>query len=696
MSATTYKVRDGVAVIQMNNPPVNGLSHALRLAIVQDLDRALEDTAVIAIVLTGTERAFSAGADIKELGTAKATEAPVLRAVIEALEEAEKPVVAAIQGVCLGGGLELAMGAHYRIAQAGARLALPEVKLGILPGAGGTQRLPRAIGLKKALHMITTGDTVTANTHQDTDLLDQVVEDNLLAQAIQFAQELGQSAAPLKRLADNVVDDAGDSQSILAATRTELAKSQRGWPAPIACVEAVEASLNEPFDIGLRRERELFIQLVHSPESQAMRHIFNAERAALKVPGIADNTPLRQIKKVAIIGAGTMGSGISMNFIAAGIPVYLVDNSQDALDRGLATIQKNLEISVKRYRLSEEEAKQQLQLLQTCLSYDELSDVDLFIEAVFEDMAVKAKVFKDIERVAKASAILASNTSTLDINEMAKITQRPHDVVGLHFFSPAHIMKLLEVIRGDKTADDVLATVLKLAGTIGKQAVVSGVCDGFIGNRMLYAFRAAADGLMLAGASPYQIDRALEDFGFAMGPYRVADLAGLDIGYAIRKRRAEETPNIPYDPVIADLLFEAGRLGQKNGKGWYLYEENQRQPTPDPVVEEMVQNYRKDKGITARAISNREIIKQCVYLLVNEGAKILEEGIALRASDIDLVYMYGYGFPKQRGGPMNYAEQIGLFNVLRDLKRFAKKAVVPSDYWTVSPRLVEAAEIGRF
>lgn len=696
MAAVSYDVKDGIALIAFQNPPVNGLGFALRLGIVQALDKANEDSAVEGIVLTGSERAFSGGADVTEFGTPKASQQPVLRAVIDALEESDKLVVAAIQGVCLGGGLELAMGANYRIAKADAKLGLPEVKLGLLPGAGGTQRLPRALGLEKALEMITSGSIVKASTLEGSGLLDRVVEEDLVDAAIAFAKELVETNAPRKRLRDLEVRSDGDPQVILQATREKLQASRGGkhFPAPVTNVEAVAGSVELSFDEGLKKERQLFVGLMNSPESQALRHVFAAERAALKIPDVPADTPLRDIKKVAVIGAGTMGGGISMNFLNVGLPVVILEMKQEALDRGVATIRRNYENTMKKGRLTAEQVEERMSLLSTTLSYDDLADADLIIEAVFEEMSVKQAVFTELDRVAKAGAILASNTSTLDVNQIADFTKRPEDVIGLHFFSPANVMKLLEIVRGKKTANDVLATSIQLARKIGKQPVISGVCDGFIGNRMLYLYRAAADNLVLAGASPSQVDKALENFGFAMGPYRVGDLAGLDIGWAIRKRRAAENPDVPYEPVIADKLCEAGRFGQKTGMGWYKYEAGNRNPIVDPVVEKIIEEFRVDKGVKPRQFSDKDIIEQCVYALVNEGAKILEEGIALRASDIDLVYLNGYGFPAHRGGPMNYAQQVGLFNVVRSMKRFAKASPDAAEFWKVAPLLEQHAESG--
>ena len=694
MAAVNYEIKEGVALVTFQNPPVNGMSHALRLGIVQAVDKAEADPSVQSMVLTGSQSAFSGGADVTEFGTPKVLQQPILRAVIEALEQCEKPVVAAIQGVCLGGGLELAMGAHYRIAKADAQIGLPEVKLGLLPGAGGTQRLPRALGLEKALEMITSGTIVRAKTLADSNLLDRVVEDDLIAAAIAFAQELAVNKAPLKRLRDLQVTSQTDAQTLLQTVREKLQASSKNFPAPVKCLETVQASIDMPFEQGLAFERQLFLGLMSSPESQALRHIFAAERAALKIPDIPADTPLREIKQVAVIGAGTMGGGIAMNFLNIGLPVVMLEMKQEALDRGVATIRRNYENTMKKGRLTAEQVEQRMGLLSTTLSYDDLAQADLIIEAVFEEMGVKKAVFTELDRVAKPGAILASNTSTLDVDQIADFTKRPEDVIGLHFFSPANVMQLLEIVRGAKTAKDVLATSIQIGRKIGKKPVVSGVCDGFIGNRMLYPYRVAADQLVLAGASPSQVDKALENFGMAMGPYRVGDLAGLDIGWAIRKRKAAENPSVPYEPVIADKLCEAGRYGQKTGMGWYKYEAGNRQPIVDPVVEQIIDDFRKAKGIEPRQFSEAEIVQRCLYALVNEGAKILEEGIALRASDIDVVYLYGYGFPAYRGGPMNYAQQVGLFNVVRSMQRYARESADAAAFWQVAPLLAKHAESG--
>ncbi|PLC48396.1 3-hydroxyacyl-CoA dehydrogenase [Pollutimonas subterranea] len=692
MSLVLYDVVDGIARITLQNPPVNGLGFAVRKGIVEALDQAQGDAAVAAIVLTGNERAFSGGADITEFGTPKSGWQPTLRTVIEVLEQVSKPVVAAIDGVCLGGGLELALGAHFRVAAAQAKVGLPEVNLGLLPGGGGTQRLPRVLGLETALDMIVTGSIVKASTLADTPLFDRVVETSVVEAATEFAKELVRQSTPLKRIRDlNVTQP--DAQAFLQVARKNIAAASKHQPAPRLCLEAVAGSASLPFDQGLANERKLFLQLMNSPESLALRHVFAAERAATKIPDVPADTPLRDIHKVGVIGAGTMGGGISMNFLNAGIPVMLLEAEQAALDRGVGTIRRNYENSMKRGRLTQEQLDERMALLSTTLRYEDLVDVDLVIEAVFEELGVKEKVFKALDAVVKPGAILASNTSTLNVDAIAALTKRPEDVIGLHFFSPANVMKLLEIVRGAKTAKDVLATSIALAKKINKKPVVSGVCDGFIGNRMLNSYRAASEELLLGGASPESIDKALEAFGFAMGPYRMGDLAGLDIGWAIRKRRQTENPDADFS-AVADRLCETGRYGQKAGAGWYRYETGNRTPIVDPAVDKIIEDYRAEKGITTRTYTDREIVERCVYALVNEGAKILEEGIALRASDIDVVYLSGYGFPLHRGGPMHYAQQIGLFNVVRSMRGFAAQSDKAAEFWQPA-RLLQCAEPGQ-
>ncbi len=692
MSSTRYDVRGRTAVITLDSPPVNGLGAALRTDIVAALDRALADSDAQAIVITGNDKAFSGGADVKEFGTPNAAREPRLAVVIAALESSAKPVVAAISGVCMGGGLELAMGAHYRVARADAQIALPEVKLGLLPGAGGTQRLPRAVGLETALNMITSGATVPAAKLKGTALLDDVVEGDPVPAAIALAERIVADKLPLKRLRDIKLKDP-QGEPLLQFARNTVGAVAGPYPAPLRCVEAVGWSLTKPFDEGIKLEREAFVSLMATPEARALRHVFTAERAARKIPGLPEDTPLRPIRKVGVIGAGTMGGGITMNFLNAGIPVVLLEMKQEALDKGLATIRKNYENSAKKGKLTNEQVEQRMALVTPSLAYAPFADVDLVVEAVFENMDVKEQVFRQLDEVCKPGAILASNTSYLNIDRIATFTKRPADVLGLHFFSPANVMRLLEIVRGAKTAPDVLATCVDLAKKIKKVAVVAGVCDGFIGNRMVARYGAAAQGLINAGALPQQIDGALQKFGLAMGPFRMGDLAGLDIGWATRKRKAAEA-GVAMKPVVADKLCEAGRFGQKTGAGWYRYEAGKRDPIPDPVTEQMIVEYRAANGITPRPISDEEIVERCMYALVNEGARILEEGIAARASDIDLVYLNGYGFPAHRGGPMLYADIVGLPNVVRALRRFAAEpGADPS--WQPAPLLLKLAEAGK-
>ena len=690
-TSTSYAVHGPVAVVTLNNPPVNGLGHALRSGIVAALDQALADPQVQAIVLTGSARAFSGGADVREFGTPKAGQEPTLPSVIRALDGSTKPVVAAIAGVCLGGGLELALGCHYRVALPDASLGLPEVKLGLLPGAGGTQRLPRLIGLEPALNMIVSGQPVPANAFAGTPLVHALIEGDLVEGAVAFAAQVAARGEPLPRARDLKVKQP-NADAFLQFARNTVAAASKPFPAPLQCVEAVAASL-KPFDEGLQTERTLFQALMQTPESRALRHVFQAERAAAKVPGLPEGTVLRPIARVGVIGAGTMGGGITMNFLNAGIPVVLLEMKQEALDRGLATIRKNYENSMKKGKLKPEQVEQRMGLITPTLEYAALKDADLIVEAVFEEMGVKEAVFRQLDAVAKPGAILASNTSYLDIDRIATFTRRPQDVIGLHFFSPANVMRLLEIVRGAQTAPDVLATSLQLAKQIKKVAVVSGVCDGFIGNRMLARYGAAAQGLINAGALPQQIDGALQKFGLAMGPFRMGDLAGLDIGWATRKRKAVEA-GVEMKPIVADKLCEAGRFGQKTGAGWYRYEAGNRTPLPDSVTEQLIADYRAAHGITPRKISDEEIVERCIFALVNEGARILEEGIAARASDIDLVYLNGYGFPLHRGGPMLYADTVGLPQVVRSLRRFAAEPGADGS-WQPAPLLVRLAEEGR-
>ena len=688
----TYEVQGEIAIISMNKPPINGLGAALREGIGAGLTKAFNDANIKGVVLIGTPRAFSGGADITEFGTPKATHEPTLRTVVETMEAGNKPVTAAISGFCLGGGLELALGCHFRVALPDATLGLPEVKLGILPGGGGTQRLPRLLGFEKAVDMIVAGVHLPASKFKDTLLIDQIVEGDLLQAAVAFARKVITQNEPLKRVRDRTVPDIPTDEALAEKRKAVIAAAKR-FPAPVSCFDAVCASFKSAsFDDGLAEERRLITELFKSPESHALRYTFAAERAAAKIPGLPEDTPLRSIKKVGVIGAGTMGGGITMNFISAGLPVVLRETKQEALDKGLATIRKNYETSMKKGKLTQAQLDACMALIQPTLNYQDFSDVDLVIEAVFENMDVKEQVFKTLDSVVKQGAILASNTSALNIDQIALFTKRPQDVIGLHFFSPANVMRLLEVVRGDKTAPDVLATCVNMARKIKKIAVVSGVCDGFIGNRMLAQYRAAANELMVQGALPQQIDGAIQAFGFAMGPFRVADLAGLDISWAGRKRRAAASPT-PVAPIVDDWICEAGRFGQKTGAGWYRYEAGKRDAIPDPIVEAMIDKYRAENGIKPRKIEDSEIIERCMFALVNEAARILEERIAARASDVDIVYLNGYGFPAHVGGPMHYANTVGLPKVLQRLKDFAAEPGA-NPKWQPAPLIVRLVERG--
>ena len=692
-----YTVQGDIATITLNNPPVNGLGHSTRLGITDALAKANADGAVKAIVLTGAGKAFSGGADIKEFGSPKAMQEPNLLSVILAIENSPKPVVAAIHSVCMGGGLELALGCHYRVAAPGCSVALPEVKLGLLPGAGGTQRLPRALGVEPALNMIVSGEAIKSEMlamYPGQKLFDKIAAsaETLAAEAVAFARSVA-DVRPLP-LVSNLPCKHPQGAAYFQFARNMVKGMSKNFPAPAKCVDAVEAATTKKFADGMAVEREIFINLMWTPESKALRHIFMAERAASKIPDVPADTPLREIKAIAVIGAGTMGGGISMNFLNAGIPVTMLEMKQDALDRGVATIRKNYEAQVKKGKLKQDKYEQRMSLLTTTLSYDALKDADMVIEAVFEEIGVKEAVFKELDRVMKPGAILASNTSTLDVDKIASFTKRPQDVVGLHFFSPANIMRLLEVVRGAKTAKDVMATVMVIAKKIKKTAVVSGVCDGFIGNRMIEQYGRQGGFLLDEGCTPAQVDKAIEKFGFAMGPFRMGDLAGNDIGWAIRKRRYQEKPDMKYSKT-ADLLCEKGRYGQKTGAGWYDYVPGKRDAIPNAEVVKMIEEHRKALGITPRKVSDEEIVQRLVYSLVNEAAHILEDGIASKASDIDMVYLMGYGFPIYRGGPMNYADQVGLFNVVQAMKRFAQNPLDDATFWQPAPLLAKLAAEGK-
>jgi 3-hydroxyacyl-CoA dehydrogenase len=686
-----YRVDRTVAVISFANPPVNGLSHAVRAGIFAALERAHADASVRAIVLTGAGGLFSGGADIREFGTPVGTADPTLRQLIDLVETSAKPVIAAIAGTCLGGGLELALAAHYRVASADAKLGLPEVKLGLLPGAGGTQRLPRLVGVERAIDMIVSGEPVPATDLANTALLDHVANGDPLAGAVELAASAEVATRPPPKTRDIPLNEP-NLAALCEAARARLEMQPPFLPAPMRAVNAIE-SAGKPFDEGLAVERRAFLELMETPESKGLRHAFFAERSAGKVDDITPSTPIRPIDQAAVIGAGTMGTGIAVALLNAGIPLWLLEADQAALDRGLARIAGSYDGQVQKGKLTVSERDCRLALLRPTLSYDAIGQADVVIEAVFESLEVKRQVFIALDRVMKPGALLATNTSTLDVDTIAGFTRRPSDVLGLHFFSPANVMRLLEVVRGRATAPEVLATALRLGKALRKVAVVSGVCDGFIGNRMLEAYTRQAWYLVEEGATPGQIDRAMESFGLAMGPFRVGDLVGHDVSLAIRQRRRVERPGYLCS-TLPDKLCRLGRLGQKTGGGWYDYPEGPRRPAPSAVVEELITSHRTEIGVTPRQIDDSEVVDRLVYALVNEGARILDEGIAARASDIDVVYLTGYGFPPARGGPMFYADQVGLDEVLRRVREFARNPHGDPAFWTPAPLLERLVESG--
>jgi 3-hydroxyacyl-CoA dehydrogenase len=687
-AATQYVVRDGIAVITLDNPPVNGLSNAVRTGILHHLKSAEADPAVKAVVITGSSKAFCGGADIREFNAPRLK--PDLPEVNEQQDGMKKPLVAAIGGFALGGGLELALACHYRVAAPKAQLGLPEVKLGILPGSGGTQRLPRVIPMAEAVKMMTTGNPISSEKAKELGLVDEVVQGDLLDSAIQFARsKLGST---LTRIRDASAKLEEDPASFFARVREQVAKESKGYPAPLLIVECAEAAATRPFDEGRRLERANFDKLVTGPESRALRHMFFAERQTSKIPDVPDDTPVREVAAAAVVGAGTMGGGIAMSFANAGIPVTIVDATQEALDRGLGNIRKNYSATVAKGRLAQADMDKRMGLIRGSSSLGDVASADIVIEAVFERMDVKQELFRKLDATVKKGAILATNTSTLDVDQIAAATKRAGDVVGTHFFSPANVMRLLEVVRGRETAKDVLATTMKLGKRLKKLPVVSGVCDGFIGNRMLEKYTQQAYFLLDEGASPEQVDGALQRWGMAMGPFTMYDMAGNDIGWEIRKRRYRERPDFVYSRV-ADRVCELGRFGQKTGKGFYRYEPGSRKPLPDPEVQDIIEKYRAEIGVKPRQISDEEIVQRCAYALANEGARILEEGIALRASDIDMVYLTGYGFPPYRGGPMFYADSVGLPKVLDAMRGFQKG--YQGAQWKPAPLLVRLAEAGK-
>ena len=686
-----FEKRGEVGIIWVNNPPVNAISVGVRVAIIDGLDKLVQDAEIKAGILACEGRTFMAGADITEFGAPPLS--PRLHEAIDLIEGCAKPIVAAIHGTALGGGLEIALACHYRVAIASAKVGLPEVKLGILPGAGGTQRLPRLIGIEAALNVIVSGDPVPAPQAAKAGVIDEIVEGDLLEGALAFARKLIAQKAPARKIRDRQIDAAKLPPGFFDAARKRLAQEKKNLFAPQRIVDALEAAATLPFDQGLKREEELFLECQGGRQAKALQYVFFAERKAGSVPALDKHVARRDVRSVAVIGAGTMGGGITMNFLNVGIPVVLLEMSREALDRGIGVIRRNYENTASKGRLTMEQVEQRMGLLKPTLSYDELKSADLIIEAVFETMAVKKEVFGKLDKVAKKGAILASNTSYLSIDEIAAATTRPADVLGTHFFSPANVMRLLEIVRGEKTAPDVLATVVDLAKRISKVGVVCRNSDGFIGNRMLNGYAYQAQLMLLEGASPEQIDTALRNFGMPMGIMQMSDLAGLDIGYKSRKDRDPKT----YDGRVtrsADLLVEMGRLGQKTQAGYYDYAAGDRTPRPSAQVAEVLAKVSREYGITPRAISDEEIVERCFLGLVNVGCEVLRQGVAYRSGDIDVVYLYGYGFPAYRGGPMFWAEnEVGLKSALDKLRKYS--AETGNTWLKVSPLLEQLVAEGR-
>jgi 3-hydroxyacyl-CoA dehydrogenase len=682
MSSITTRRHGDVLIVTSNNPPVNALGHAVREGLVKAIEEADADEAVKAVVIICQGQTFFAGADISEFGTPKSFESPALPMVVDRIEACTKPVVAAIHGTAFGGGLEVALASHYRVALPSAKLGVPEVKLGLLPGAGGTQRLPRVASVQKALEMATSGNPISAKEAYEIGLVDRLIEGDLEQHAVAFAEEV-RDVRPIPKTSerDDKLAEARANPGIFDEFRKANARKFRGFDAPENNIRAIEAAVAKPYAEGVLVERQLFMELMSGTQARAQQYFFFAERKASKIDGLPEDTRPRDIKRVGVIGAGTMGGGISMNFLSAGIPVTIVEMQQEALDRGTGVMRKNYEATAAKGRMTGEQVEQAMGLLKPTLSLEDLADCDLIIEAVFENMDVKKEVFGKLDKIAKPGAILASNTSYLNIDEIAASTSRPQDVLGLHFFSPANIMKLLEVVRGAKTAPDVLVTAMQLAKKIRKVAVVAGVCYGFIGNRMLMPRQVQAQRLLLEGATPEQIDRVHVEFGMPMGPFQMADLAGVDIGWHRDPNRIEN---------IRDKLCALGRWGQKKQAGFYDYDEKRR-PSPSPVVAEVIEEFRQKEGVEKRDISDQEIVERTLYTMVNEGAKILEEGMAQRASDIDVVWVYGYGWPVYRGGPMFWADTEGPGKIVEGLKR--QQGRLGKDF-SLSDLLVRKAEAG--
>ena len=684
----TFSKEGNIGLIIVNNPPVNALSQAVRQGIKTGVEKGIADKDILAMIIICEGRTFIAGADIREFG--KPMMEPFLPAIVQYIEDSPKPMIAAIHGTALGGGLEIALGCHFRIAAPTAKVGLPEVKLGILPGAGGTQRLPRLVGPQAALDMIVSGNPIAAQKAQTIGIIDEIADGDLKAAALTFAKKVISEKRPIKKISSLAAKV--DNPAMFEEYAKSIARKQRGFLAPFQCIKAVQAATELPFAEGMKREREIFVELQASPQSKAQRHVFFAEREVARIPGLPADQPTREIKSVGVLGAGTMGGGIAMCFVNAGIPVVLLEVKQEFLDKGLGIIRKNYANTVAKGSLKQDVMDKRMSLIKPTLSYDDLKNVDLVIEAVFEDMAVKKEVFAKLDAVCKPGTIFASNTSYLNIDDIAAMTKRPEDVMGMHFFSPANVMRLLENVRGAKTSPEVYATAMKVGKKINKVPVLVGVCDGFVGNRML-AKRSRECGFMLEeGALPQQIDKVIYNFGFPMGPYAMSDMAGLDIGWRNRKAKFDKLSPREKANNILDKICELGRYGQKTGAGFYKYDDK-RNATPDPVIEELIIKHSREVGKTRRVITDQEIIERAIYSMINEGAKILEEGIAARPLDIDIVWIYGYGFPVYRGGPMFYADQVGLKKIYEAILKY--KNIVGAQYWEPSPLLAKLAKEGK-
>jgi len=687
---------EGVGVVTLDNPPVNAFSLSQRIGVREALTNGLQDPDIQAFVICGSGRMFSAGADIREFDTGVAAESPTLPELISLIEDSPKPVVCALHGTAVGGGCELSLACHSRVAVTGTRIGLPEVTLGIVPGAGGTQRLPRLIGVLPALDAIVSGKPMIAERALELGLIDELTDDSdeLLKISVSVARRLAIEPGPphKTRDRDSQLLEVRDRPELFDEFRSRIARRARGFEAPFACIDCVEAATTMPFEQGLAFEREVFLRCRSSDQSLAQRHAFFAEREARKVSGLGPETPQLDIRCAAVLGCGTMGSGIAMCFVNAGIPVIVIESEQGMLDRGMEMIRKNYTSTVSKGRMTEEEAEARLTLIEPTLELERVSEADIVIEAVFEDMDLKKKIFTRLDALCRAEAILATNTSSLDVNAIAAVTGRPEQVVGTHFFSPANVMRLVEIVRGHQTSPEVIATVLTLSKRLGKVGVVVGVCDSFAANRMLYPYSRQAQFLIEEGAFPEQVDRVIQDFGFPMGPFALSDLAGIDVGWRVRQHREHSRPKHLRYSAIADRLYEMGRYGQKTSKGWYQYEEGSRIPIPDPDVVDLVLGTSKELEIDRREISDEEILQRCLYPLINEGARILEEGIAQRASDLDVVWLYGFGFPRYRGGPMFYADSLGLRHVYEVMQNFYE---IHQDWLEPAPLLERLAREDR-